>query len=367
MKEINIRKMIADIFKSGDFLLGSILSTTSKIETESIPTAAVGLRPDKRSLALYYNTEFFASLKYAERLDVLRHEAMHIAQCHLTRINGRSPKRWNVACDMTINQYLDNLPESCILPEPDFPKKASADNYYELIEDESDYSEDGGADSHEMWEEVSDDPALSRKIESETGEKVRNAAQAGDKTARALLEIFAGKPSRRWVSDIRRMFNPSKMEVAYKSNRFDRRRTYPNGDEMIPARVSRPERPVVFVAIDTSASITDDQIAQFVSEIDEMAKTAEITALVFDTEIHSETPWKRLGSNKFSAIGRGGTNFQPVFDRVCEESVDRNLIVLTDGYADEPKPPKSVRVLWALTKGSSTDFNFKGAKTRMDV
>jgi predicted metal-dependent peptidase len=363
---MNIKSMIAEIYRSGDFLLGSILSTARQISTKQIPTAAVGLCPSKRNICLYYNDDFMESLSKEECLDVLRHEAMHVAQCHLTRIGDRNPKRWNVACDMNINQFLPNLPDDCIKLRLGFPPKKSSDVYFDLVgKEEEEHWCDMEFDPHGMWREIQEDSAISRKIESDTEGKVRIAAAAGDQTARALLTLFAAPPTKRWVSDIRKMFEPSKPEVSYKSNRFDRRRTYPNGDEMIPARITRPEKPKVFVAIDTSASITEEQISKFLGEIDKMSDCAEIIALIFDTEIHQEIKWKKIGDRSIDIEGRGGTDFQPLFDRVCQESQDRNLIILTDGYAAEPVPSKKTKTLWALTAGSSGDFSFDGYKTRL--
>jgi len=362
---MDIRKMTAEIYRSGDFLLGSILSALFKVETTDMPTAAVGMNKDSTRLSLYYNPEFFSTLTPEEGLDVLRHEAMHVAQCHLTRIGDRDPKGWNIATDMNINQYLKNIPEDCVKLERGFPEKASADTYFGLIEKE-DYEESfASAGDHSMWEDISGNDALSRKIETETETRVREAAKAGDQTARKLLSVFAEKPSRDWVGPIRRMFQPSHPEVHYKANRFDKRRIYHNNEEMVPARINKPSIPRVFVAVDTSASITDEQISRFMGEISSMSRGAKVRVLMFDTEIHDEFDIKRAGS-KYDVTGRGGTNFQPVFDRVCSESRDRNLIILTDGIASEPTYGKKLNVLWALTESSMGEFSFKGKVTRLD-
>ena len=364
---MNIKGLIAEIYRSGDFLLGSILSTSRHVSTKQIPTAAVGLCPSKKNICLYYNEDFLGSLPKEECLDVLRHEAMHIAQCHLTRMGDRHPKRWNVACDMNINQYLPNIPEGGIQLREGFPAKKASDTYFELVgKEEEDLWDKLDGDPHARWGEIQEDSAMSRKIESDVAQKVQAAAKAGDGLARGLLTLFAAPPSRRWVADIRRMFEASKPEVSYKSNRFDRRRTYHNGEEMIPARVSKPEKPKVFVAIDTSASITEEQISKFLGEIDKMSDCAEIVALVFDTQIHQELKWKKIKDRSFEIEERGGTDFQPLFDRVCKESCDRNLIILTDGYASEPVSSKKIKTLWALTKEAPVGFSFRGSKTRLE-
>jgi predicted metal-dependent peptidase len=360
---LNIRKRISKIYREGDFLLASILSGMKKVEISS-GTAAVGLDHLKKSLCLYYNPEFFDTLTSEEELDVLRHEAMHIAQCHITRSSDRNHKQWNVATDMNINQYLPNIPNNCIVPKPDYPLRAASDIYYDLVDGDPDFEDVEGSD-HSMWGEVQDDSSICNKIESETGEKVREAAEAGDRSARALLKLYVKPSKRKWIAEIRRMFTPTRPSLKYKSNSFDKRRTYHNGDEMIPARCMKPDSHRVFVALDTSASITEDQIQKFLSEVRSIAGSSEVTLLTFDTEVNQELDISSKMS-QFEVIGRGGTDFQPVFDRVAEEGTDRNLIILTDGFAGEPEIKKKTRVLWAIIEGGNMKPSPIGRVTSLD-
>src|ERR1700759_552518 len=50
-------------------------------------------------VSLYFNPEFGETLNSAELIGTLAHEVMHPALQHHTRRAGRSPKRWNMACD----------------------------------------------------------------------------------------------------------------------------------------------------------------------------------------------------------------------------------------------------------------------------
>ena len=80
-----------------------------KTATTSIPTAGVRVNPDRAQFELYYNPEFFGSLKDEHKLGVLMHEFYHIIFEHVT---GRLPegglsKLDNVCMDAAIN----GLPE----------------------------------------------------------------------------------------------------------------------------------------------------------------------------------------------------------------------------------------------------------------
>ena len=57
-------------------------------------------------VSLYFNPEFVETLSSAELIGTLAHEVMHPALQHHTRRAGRSPKRWNMACDYAINPML---------------------------------------------------------------------------------------------------------------------------------------------------------------------------------------------------------------------------------------------------------------------
>lgn len=70
----------------------------------------------------------------------------------------------------------------------------------------------------------------------------------------------------------------------------------------------------------------------------------------FDTELGEILPLKKA-QTEIKVIGRGGSDFQPVFDyfRTSKTHYD-GIIIFTDGYADEPiitgRKPK---VLWIFS------------------
>jgi len=57
-------------------------------------------------ISVYYNPEFMDTLTAAELEGTLAHEVMHPALQHHTRRSGRDQRRWNMACDYTINPML---------------------------------------------------------------------------------------------------------------------------------------------------------------------------------------------------------------------------------------------------------------------
>lgn len=365
---MNISDEIARIYYEGDLLLGSILTYLPNVESTQIPTAAVALDEATKKVSLMWNREFFSGLTGAERRDVLRHEAMHIAFFHLFRINDRDGRRWNIAADMFINQHLRNLPDGGVeLPEG-WERNLSADEYYSLLEqnpeEEEKYS-GSETDCHEGWDDIVGDEQVQAELSDAVKDLAERASQAGDKMGQRAISAFPKKPSREWASEIRKMFSPTEAEVLYKTNRFDRRRTYHNGQEMIPARLNKPHCPKIYVAIDTSGSISEDMFEKFAGEINQMARYANIETIIFDHGIQARFPWKR--NKSVEMVGGGGTSFQEVFDEVSKDKECGGVIVLTDGWADKPELSSKVKTLWVLTKSNNPSVkDWFGKSTTLD-
>ena len=62
--------------------------------------------PATDARAFYYNPEFIDNLTLEQTQFVLAHEALHCALCHFARRSHRVKRRWDVACDHAINPML---------------------------------------------------------------------------------------------------------------------------------------------------------------------------------------------------------------------------------------------------------------------
>src|ERR1700745_1040612 len=119
-------------------------------------------------VSLYFNPEFVEKLSSAELIGTLAHEVMHPALQHHTRRAGRSPKRWNMACDYAINPMLRDagltLPKD-VLYEARFVGM-SAEEIYNLLEaEESNSSQDQAGDAGDQGEspQAGEEPSCSNK------------------------------------------------------------------------------------------------------------------------------------------------------------------------------------------------------------
>lgn len=107
----------------------------------------------------------------------------------------------------------------------------------------------------------------------------------------------------------------------------------------------------LLVAVDVSGSISKEMMQKFYSIIGQFFKYGieSIDTVQFDTKLGEIVPMKKAQS-RIKVTGRGGTDFQPVFDffRTSKVRYD-GLIIFTDGYAAEPQIiGRCPKVLWVF-------------------
>ena len=115
----------------------------------------------------------------------------------------------------------------------------------------------------------------------------------------------------------------------------------------------------LLLAIDTSGSITNQNLINFYGVINKFFKYGieSINVLNFDCELQGEPVSFKKRQTAFTISGRGGTDFQPVFDYAKHHPEYDGVIILTDGYANHPqkKPGTKAKFVWVLT--SEAEYN----------
>jgi predicted metal-dependent peptidase len=112
----------------------------------------------------------------------------------------------------------------------------------------------------------------------------------------------------------------------------------------------------VHVAVDTSGSVDDGQLRDFLSEVQGILQAyphLRCDLYYVDTEAHGPyalTPLSVIPP----PVGGGGTDFRPFFERVTQASeawTPSVSVYLTDGYGRFPDRPPTYPVLWVVTPG----------------
>ncbi len=115
----------------------------------------------------------------------------------------------------------------------------------------------------------------------------------------------------------------------------------------------------LLVAMDVSGSIESEDIEYFLGVINSSFRYGiqQLDVIQFDTQVTTVMTVKQA-LRSFSAVGRGGTDFQPAIDYAVANGYD-GLIMLTDGFAAEPEVPRhrTLKIAWVCSNEYSYESN----------
>jgi len=130
----------------------------------------------------------------------------------------------------------------------------------------------------------------------------------------------------------------------------------------------------VAVCVDTSASVDDVELSQFLSEIQGILSSyPHIKCDLYFADASLYGPYSIHSIDEVpEAKGGGGTSFKPFFDAISSSDIYRYgaqnnfiAIYLTDGYATFPSKP-DFPILWVVTKRGLPPSEFPyGMVTRL--
>ena len=115
----------------------------------------------------------------------------------------------------------------------------------------------------------------------------------------------------------------------------------------------------IAISIDQSGSVSDEMLAAFFNELNNLAKIATFTVVPFDTEVDEKLvyTWKKGMNRKKERVKYGGTDFDAPTKYVNDKGFDGH-IVLTDMQAPKPINSKCQR-MWMTTKDCISSMPFK--------
>lgn len=357
-----------------------LLLQMDRILSKDIPTAGVCV---KNKIQLHVNPEFFGSLSNEEQVAVLKHECQHILNQHIIRakeldptiyeqkkgdaidsmINGAKHMVINIAADCSINPGIPNVPKDGILPKKfDLRNGETMEWYVEQLKKNEKLKELTHFDDHSLWGESDEEKeVLKEKIKQAVNDAAQKTRQAGKMSSEheLLIERFNYKP-KDWKSDLKR-FAARAMEVALTQSKKKRNRRY---GVMYPG-VIKEELLHIGVAIDTSGSVPNEALCQFMAEIGNIAKYAIVTVVEADSEVKNAYTFDPKKTYKVK--GRGGTAYQPAFDYFTHETEVDGVIYFGDmDCFDEQLIKPKYPVLWAIVGNQNPPANW-GSKTKVEV
>ena len=122
----------------------------------------------------------------------------------------------------------------------------------------------------------------------------------------------------------------------------------------------------MLLAIDTSGSVSDSELKEFMGEIHHIYKCGvDITIIQCDTTIKSIEPY--TGKHEINVRGRGGTEFDPVIEYFnANLRKYTSLVYFTDGECYADVKPKG-NTLWVLSERSSMNDSLPGKVIKLEL
>ncbi|PSB04172.1 vWA domain-containing protein [Merismopedia glauca] len=376
------------------------------IPSQQIPYAATDGKD------IYFNPEYLRSLPPTQQDGLLLHEVLHAALMHVLRRGVRDSEVWNIAADIVVNgvisqQGVFQLPPGGLrqpklehlsveeiyelllkqdpsqqkLPNPDLltqppadvssaqqesestsslsDKKKQLENSSSSAKQNSDRSTTSANPEENSSESSQSDVNSQHNDKASLEAHWQNALQQATIIARTTSQgtLPAGMdrelglltaPQLDWRAYLWRYLVQTPTDFMGFDRRFVGRGLY------LEALVGESVK--VFVAVDTSGSIDDEQLRMFLAEVQGiLGSYPHLQCELYYADAEAYGPFEL---NPDSAIpkpqGGGGTSFIPFFDKV-DDRWDRLTqgvcIYLTDGYGSFPERSPELPVLWVVTPG----------------
>lgn len=343
---------------------GTACSKRPIIYTDTVPTAAMS-----GTGQMYMNPDWCSALTVRQLMFLLAHEALHYMLSHSLRLGHRDAKAWNIACDKVINDTLIDANVGDFIDGGVTLDGARNMASEELYDEADDGDGDGpGGIGNDVGPPVDDNGnALDDSQISQLEAQAKIDAIQCAKAAKAVGKLPGSierlvdqlvNVTTPWHSILER-FMQSKIKDGYSWNRPNRR--FIARGIYIPGTDYTPNMGPLVIAVDTSGSLDDDDIAMFNGHINRILDTCspEIVHIVYcDTRVQGVDEYTPDDFPvHIDAKGGGGTSFKPVFDWVDDNNIDPECVVyLTDGYGDQSSFTTTHETVWLTTGTTSFDW-----------
>jgi predicted metal-dependent peptidase len=328
---------------------------------------------------------------------LLLHEVHHIVLGHLAHpkfFGVEQRDLMQIAQEMSANEHIEEpLPEPILVRHFERfgvrPGQSTLERYELLCKARAEGGEPkpqrdtSQVDPH-AWQEQSTPPPggvhetreLLQRVRdqgAEDAERVRaqrpdRARLAGRTPDQLLLQLGGAQGAPEVVIDWRealRTFVAHARAPMHTWSRPNRRFPWRVGE--IPGRSYQHRtvlRPHLVVAIDTSMSMSESELAEVSRQLNAVSELARLFIVECDVRITRSYPFR----GKLEEVeGRGGTDLRPVFEpQLLRAHAADGVVYFTDGEGPYPERPPHLPVLWILTKPNEFKCPW-GTRARMDL
>lgn len=315
----------------------------------------------------YFDPAFIEPLTEKQLNFLSAHEAWHIALKQITtykKLWKQNPRLCNMAADFVANimiqdadprgEIVEFIPGGCL------DEKYRGWNTKQVYDDllmnpppEGSGSGKGGGspyDEHdfESGDEMTEQEkqALEKAVDEALRQGTLLAGKMGGNVDRSIQQLL--EPKVDWREELRDFVSAISNEKEMSTWRKPSRRHLHTGT-YLPSMYSETVGDIV-VGIDTSGSIGNEELSQFLGEVQrvcELTNPSKLHILWWDTEVAGVDQFEQGNydglANRVKPAGGGGTDVACVFQYVADNGLKPEAaIILTDGYTpwcDAPSYP----------------------------
>jgi predicted metal-dependent peptidase len=315
----------------------------------------------------FYNSEFINRLSLKECEFLFGHEVLHVVYDHMGRRGDREPRLWNIADDYCVNADLiehkigDKITKVPILYNNKYQGMSAEEVYDDLYKnadkidigklmqqvldehlDPEEGDNDGDGDGNNGDKEGNNGrPRLSKEERKAIRDEIKEAVLAAAEAAgagnvpgnikRMIKDLTA--PVVNW----RELLQQQIQSIIKNDFTFARpsRRSW-HMDAILPG-MKNAQTIDICVAIDTSGSITNDDLKIFLSEVKgimDMYDDYKVHVITWDTEVYNPQDFSPDTSDDISSYepgGGGGTDPHCVWEYLKDNDMEpKKLIMFTD-------------------------------------
>ena len=379
-EERRLSKVKISIMRNPKFALWSGLMTVGKTSVvDDLPTACTNGRDEK------YGREFIKKLDDKELAFVVLHETLHKAYRHLftwKKLAEQDAELCNAACDYVINiQLVDMDKDQFVLAMPLHEGKAvglvderfrgmNTKQVFDILKEEEppegyEWRSGSGFDIHD-WEGANGLSEEQKKaLAKDVDQAIRQGVIAEQKVAgkgrgglsRELEELL--EPKIDW-REVLREFVKSTCSAKDASSWRRVNRRYLSGDIYMPSLIGERVGHLV-LGIDTSGSVGGKELAEFLSEVQGIAKEVhpeKVDLIYWDGAVagHEEYDGTSVDNivQSTQPKGGGGTDPRCVMEYLKDKNIQPEaIIMLTDGYIGDWGNEWQAPILWTICGGNN--------------
>ena len=228
---------------------------------------------------------------------------------------------------------------------------------------------EGNVPDHSTWEDFENLTEAEQKLIDRQVQKILSDAKEqtikkrgtvpGEIEGLIIIEEIL-PPKFDWRGFIRRFTGISTKVFTKKIRRKENRRFDANPGLKIKMRQH------MLLGIDTSGSVSDSELTEFMGEIHHIYKCGvDITIVQCDAQMYP--PEKYTGKFEMAVQGRGGTEFDPVLE-YFNENLNKytSLVYFTDGECNTYVKPRG-NVLWVLSERSDMNTDLPGKVIKLQL